>query len=77
MPTKPYRSTVVAIAVHRDTESPIYGEGTTTIRLEDEGSGPFLLLSQGTDDGTQTLRLDPAEILIVLEDAERLIGKAG
>jgi hypothetical protein len=71
-----YKTTVVAIAVHRDNESPIYGEGTTTVRLDDEGSGPFLVLSQGTDEGTQTLRMDQSEIRIVMEAAERLIEKA-
>ena len=68
-----YRTTVVAIAVHREGESPIHGEGVTTIRLDDEGGGSFLVLTQGTDE----LRLDPDEIRVVLEAAERLAGTEG
>ena len=67
-----YRSTVVAIAVHRDNESPIYGESVTTVRLDDEGSGPFLLLSQTPPCGTMTLRLDLDELRLVLQAAETL-----
>lgn len=35
------KKTVVAIAIYRDDESPIYGENTTVVSLDDEGAGQF------------------------------------
>ena len=70
-----YRSTVVAIAVHRANDNPIYGDGVTTVQLEDEGSGPFLSLSQDFNDGKQTIRLDFDELLIVMKAATKLFAR--
>lgn len=38
--------TTTAIAIHPAGESPIYGEMTTTVSLDDEAAGPFLVLKQ-------------------------------
>lgn len=38
--------TTTAIAIHPAGESPIYGEMTITVSLDDEAAGPFLVLKQ-------------------------------
>lgn len=67
----PYRSTVVAISVHRASENALYSALATTVRLEDEGGGLFLSLSQCATE-TQTLRMDLEELRTVLQAAEAL-----
>jgi hypothetical protein len=50
--------TVTEIAIHKETESPVFGELTTKVRLEDEGGGVFFIISQSTDSGLNEIRMD-------------------
>ena len=36
-----FQATINAIAIHRTGDSPIFGESTTIVRLDDEGGGGF------------------------------------
>jgi hypothetical protein len=38
--------TITEVAVHFEGESPIFGELTTIVKLEDEGAGYFLTIGQ-------------------------------
>ena len=80
------QTTITAIAVHMPDESPIFGERTTTIRLDDEGGGPFIVIEQLTDTQPSVVKLDPEEVALVMRTASRLLrqesidrarGKAG
>jgi hypothetical protein len=57
-----YTQTIIAISVHPVGANPIYGEGSTHIRLNDEAGGYFIEMSQ-SDDNTENgvIRLDPDE----------------
>ncbi len=54
--------TVTEITMHPEGQSPILSELATRISLLDEGSGAFVCISQNTDDGVATIRLDFKEI---------------
>jgi hypothetical protein len=71
---KAYRSTLTAIAIHREDTNPVYGEETTIVRIEDEGGGPFFILSQSSDDGERSIRLDYDEFKLISQSAEILLN---
>lgn len=58
------------VSVFRKNINPIYGEGVTHIRIEDEAAGPFIILLQ---DG-QEIRLDEDEIQIIADAALKLLN---
>lgn len=61
---------VNSYVVHRKNQSRIFGEGNTTVSLEDEGAGEFLRLEQHNAercDATQAVRLDFDEFDTVIE----------
>lgn len=72
MAKRVFRSTVLRISVHPEGESPIYGECATWVGLVDEGGGPFVEITQPTEDG-QNLRLEEDELLAVVDAAKRLL----
>lgn len=39
-------ATIIKVAIHRDTENPVFGEGNTFISIDDEAAGPFILIEQ-------------------------------
>ena len=67
------QTTITAIAVHMPDESPIFGERTTTIRLDDEGGGPFVVIEQADAPQPGAIRLDPDECEIVMREVRRLL----
>jgi hypothetical protein len=73
-----YATTILKVAVHREEESPIFGEGNTYVSVNDEAGGPFLTIEQDTDGynnsiGTAVLRIDYEEFLVVAEAAKMLM----
>jgi hypothetical protein len=40
---------------------PIFAEGATTVMIDDEATGEFLVLTQSDDSGDQSIRIDPEE----------------
>jgi len=64
-----YKRTVITESIHRETEHPIYGEGVTLVRMEDDDGGPFIVLEQ---EGVQ-IRLDPDELEQIYESAKELL----
>ena len=73
-----YATTILKVAVHREEENPIFGEGNTYVSVDDEAGGPFLTIEQDTDGysnsiGISKLRIDYDEFLVVAEAAKMLI----
>lgn len=54
--------TVTEISIHRESESPVFGELVTKVSLCDEGGGVFIRMSQDTDEGFNSIRLDFNEV---------------
>lgn len=64
--------TVTEIAVHKEGESPIFGEIVTHVKLDDEGGGPFIKIVQHNDTQMSEIRLDFNEIEYIMKAIEIL-----
>lgn len=67
------QTTITAIAIHRTGDSPIFGESTTTVRLDDEGGGPFIVIEQTDAPQPGAIRLNPDECEIVMREVRMLL----
>jgi hypothetical protein len=57
-----YKQTIIAISVHAEGVNPIFGEGVTHVRLNDEAGGYFIELQQSDDTSENgVVKFDPAE----------------
>ena len=63
-------------AVYREDDNPLFGESSTHILIDDEAAGPFIVLKQDTDEGTQELRFDFDEMDILFEIVNKLKQQA-
>jgi hypothetical protein len=69
-----YTTTTMSIAIHPETENPVFGEYVTTVALDDEAGGAFLLIKQ-VDPATgaiNKIRVDFEEF-DVISDAVRIL----
>jgi hypothetical protein len=48
--------TITEISIHKKSDSPIFGELNTKVKLADEGGGMFVKISQDSDDGYSEIR---------------------
>ena len=64
--------TVTEIAVHKEDESPIFGDIVTHVKLDDEGGGTFIKITQHNDTKMDEIRLDFNEIEHILKAIEML-----
>jgi len=76
METTNYAITPIQCAVHRISQSAIYGEGVINIRLQDDGGGAFFEISSN-DAGEQKIKCDPIELKLLAEAAEMLLAGVG
>ena len=65
-----YITSTISTVVHLDDRNPIYGEGVTTITIDDEAAGGYIVLTQ--DD--QTIKLDPDELQLITKTAMRMLA---
>jgi hypothetical protein len=69
-----FATTTLKVAVHREDVNPVFGEGNTYVRVDDEAGGPFLVIEQHDDDVRPgTVRFDYEEFLAVAEAAKTLM----
>ena len=77
MSTPDYQTITTSLIVLPKGES-IFSDRATTIRIEDEGAGPFLVIEQFPDDplkdGTQQIRIDANELEAIYDAANQLKG---
>ena len=72
-----YKKTTISVSIHHQTDSPLYGESVTIVSLNDEGAGPFIVLSQHGDHiKPGELRFDMEELSIIHDTARELIKGA-
>jgi len=64
--------TVTEIAVHKEDESPIFGDIVTHVKLDDEGAGTFIKITQHNGTKMDEIRLDFNEIEYILKAIEML-----
>jgi len=69
-----YKTTILQVVIHLEGENPVFGEGNTYVSLEDEASGPFLVIHQHDDEVERgKVRLCYEELLAVAEAAKMLM----
>ena len=69
-----YKTTILQVSIHREESNPLFGEGNTYVKIEDECGGPFLIIEQ-TDDESKLgiVRMDYEEFIAVAEAAKMLM----
>lgn len=66
------KATVIAISIHADNENPIFGEGVTHLRINDEAGGGFFELSQ-CDGKDGIIILNPEELYLLAEEGKKMM----
>lgn len=67
--------TPVAVAVHRRGESPIFGEATIRVEVDDEAAGPFIVLTSNDPANDQGgIRIDSEELDVIVRAAKWLLS---
>lgn len=65
-----FAQTTTAISVHALGDSPVFGESTITVSIDDEGGGPFISLSQPSGG---KIDMDYEQLLQVADAARMLM----
>lgn len=69
-----YRTTPIAVAIHVDDESPIFGEQTIQVWIDNEAAGPLVVLKQIGHNSSKpgTIWLDIEQLETVTRAAREL-----
>jgi len=68
-------TTILTIAVHSPNESPVYGERSLHVSLDDEGGGVYIIIKEQGDRLDAEVRIDPAEVPLVFKTAMKLLAQ--
>ena len=64
--------TVTEIAIHKEGDSPIFGDMVTHVKLDDEGGGTFIVITQEYTSQMNEIRIDFSEVEYILKAIEML-----
>jgi hypothetical protein len=68
-----FKMTPITIAIHKENDSPVFGETATHISLEDSGAGCFLKITQFPDtSASNEINLEFEELELLTQAAEKL-----
>lgn len=65
-----YITSIVSTVVHMDDRNPLFGEDITTITIDDEACGGFIVLSQNE----QTIKFDLDELQLITKTAIKMLA---
>lgn len=65
-----YITSTISTVVHMDDRNPIFGDDVTTITIDDEACGGFIVLSQND----QTIKVDIEELQLITKTAIKLLA---
>jgi len=65
-----YITSVISTVVHMDDRNPVFGDDITTITIDDEAAGGFIVLSQNE----QTIKIDPEELQLITKTAMKMLA---
>lgn len=72
-----YKTTILQVAIHREDQNPVFGEGNTYVKVDDEAGGPFIVIEQDMTDyhskSENTLRFDYEELEEIMQAAKMLM----
>ena len=67
-------STILQVSIHREGNNPVFGEGNTYVRVEDDAAGPYIVMEQSDDDSrTGMVRFDYDELEAAVDAAKMLM----
>lgn len=71
---KPYETRILSLIVLPEGEA-IFSEQATTITIEDDAGGEFIVIEQQGLAGAGKIRIDPTEWTALKEAIDRMIGE--
>jgi len=71
------RLVVTQIAIVQSGESPVFGDNTIIVKLDDEGAGPFVVVRNAIGEEENTVRMDFAEAELLMKAIQRLKAEVG
>lgn len=69
--------TVTEIVLHKEEESPIFGEIVTNVKLDDDGAGLFIKITQYSGNDVGTICIDFNEVEHIVKAIDMLKESAG
>jgi hypothetical protein len=66
-----YITSVVSTVVHLDDRNPIFGDDITTITIDDDAAGGYIVLTQNE----QSIKIDPDELQLIAKTAMKMLAK--
>lgn len=71
--------TITEMVIHTPSQSPVFGEGITTIRLESQGAGNYIVIEQNddSDESNGKVSLTLEEIHEMLACAKQMLAQEG
>jgi hypothetical protein len=66
-----YITSVISTVVHLDDRNPIFGDDITTITIDDDACGGYIVLTQNE----QTIRVDLDELQLIAKTAMKLLAQ--
>lgn len=70
-------ATIIKVAIHRDTENPVLGEGNTFISIDDDSAGSFILIEQEDSyNNDKSIRVDFEELGAIVKASKMLMNQA-
>ena len=66
-----YITSVVSTVVHMDDRNPIFGDEITTITIDDEACGGYIVLTQNE----QTIKVDLDELQLITKTAMKMLAQ--
>jgi hypothetical protein len=66
-----YITSIISTVVHLDDRNPIFGDDITTITIDDDACGGYIVLTQND----VPIRVDPEELLLIAKTAIKMLAK--
>lgn len=66
-----YITSVISTVVHMNDRNPIFGEDVTTITIDDEAAGGYIVLTQEE----QTIKVDLDELQLITKTAMKMLAQ--
>ena len=69
-----WKITPTSVSVHLENESPIFGDNTTIVSLEDESGGAFIFCLRQPHGEAGTVKIDIEEFALIIQAANKLVS---
>lgn len=68
-----FKTFVERVNLYKDGDNPVFGNSVTTVTINDDGGGPYFILSQSRDEWDGKIYLDFEEIEPLFELLKKMI----